>query len=795
MKNIFLTTLGLFIFLGLQANNHFWSTTDYNETQNLKAKIIASNATILHLNYNELNTLLSEDYSKKVEIPFPDGSLISFNVESNTSMAEGLKNKFSDIKTFNVYNTDLNMKGKIDITHKGFHAMVFTPRGTFFVDPYALSSNIFHISYWKKDFDPQGKHFECAVEEELIEDHSIEKAILISNGIKLRTYRIAISTTGEYTQYHGGTVADGLAAVVTTLNRINGVYEKDFSVTMTLIANNDQIIYTTANTDPFTNSSSASSLIVNNNSSLQTTIGTANYDIGHVIGRDGSGLAGFAVVCNNFSKGRGTTGINDPIGDPFDIDYVAHEIGHQFGGSHTFNGDDGSCATNISNSAAYEPGSGTTIMAYANICGSSNTQAFSDDYFHAYSLSQIISFTTVAGGNSCASQTNTNNEIPIIDTYTNNGFSIPNSTPFELDAQATDTDGDEITYCWEQYDLGPQGTPNSPTGNAPLFRSFSPVTTGVRVFPQMSDIVDKIQTIGEILPNYARSMNFRITIRDNNGGTDNKSMSVSVDGNAGPFEVTSQSTPSLIWNDGEQKTITWDVANTDIAPVSCSTVSIFLSLDGGYTFPITLDSNLPNTGSAIIGVPAIYSANARVKVKGDNNIFFNINSDNIIMNSNCAGIVPTIVTISNNLTVITSTHASNNIWYKNGVEIMGETGQTLTVTGIGTYTSVASISNCESVLSNKIIFTEAMLVAGISDVNTFGVSIFPNPTNSILNINLENLEKNTSIKIKNVIGKTVLSKQNISPNNILNVEALTKGIYFVVISNKQSNYTEKIIIK
>lgn len=731
----------------------------------------------------------------ELNFPHPDGTRHMYYARENSTLDPAL------VALFNIHSYDANGTDgafvKWDITEHGFHAMIRKAgESTIFIDPVIKGNTQYYIVYYKNDFSTD-KVMDCSFGGSNVLDNPVTPvngSAAMFGTCELRTYRLALTATGEYTSFHGGTVAGAQAAQVTTMNRVNGIYEKDLAITMTIIANNNLIIYTNSGTDPFSNGNPGS-MISQNQSNTDAVIGNGNYDIGHVFGTNSGGLAGLGVVCSNSSKARGVTGSSAPIGDPFDIDYVAHEIGHQFGGSHTFNGDDGSCATNISNSAAYEPGSGTTIMAYANICGSSNTQAFSDDYFHAYSLSQIISFTTVAGGNSCASQTNTNNEIPIIDTYTNNGFSIPNSTPFELDAQATDTDGDEITYCWEQYDLGPQGTPNSPTGNAPLFRSFSPVTTGVRVFPQMSDIVDKIQTIGEILPNYARSMNFRITIRDNNGGTDNKSMSVSVDGNAGPFEVTSQSTPSLIWNDGEQKTITWDVANTDIAPVSCSTVSIFLSLDGGYTFPITLDSNLPNTGSAIIGVPAIYSANARVKVKGDNNIFFNINSDNIIMNSNCAGIVPTIVTISNNLTVITSTHASNNIWYKNGVEIMGETGQTLTVTGIGTYTSVASISNCESVLSNKIIFTEAMLVAGISDVNTFGVSIFPNPTNSILNINLENLEKNTSIKIKNVIGKTVLSKQNISPNNILNVEALTKGIYFVVISNKQSNYTEKIIIK
>lgn len=793
MKNIFLTISSLFLFIGLHATNNYWSKADFSEIQNFKAKIIASNATYLHLNYTSLNSILTSNYTQQIEIPFPDGSYVSFTVSANTSMEEALKNKFSDIKTFNVYNKALNMKGKIDITHKGFHAMVFTPKGTLFVDPYALNSNNFHISYWKKDFDPQDKHFECAVVEELLEDNSLVQKTALANGTELRTYRIAISATGEYTVYHGGTVADGLAAVVTTLNRINGVYEKDFSVTMTLIANNDLVIYTDKNTDPFTNSSSASSLISKNNSSLITAIGVANYDLGHVVGREGSGLAGFGVVCNNFSKGRGTTGINNPIGDPFDIDYVAHEIGHQFAGSHTFNGDDGACSTNISNSAAYEPGSGTTIMAYANICASSNTQTYSDDYFHTHSLTQIISFTTTGSGDNCAVKTNTNNTIPVIDSYTNSGFSIPHSTPFELEATATDADADVITYCWEQYDLGPQGAPNSPMGNAPLFRSFSPDTIGKRVFPQMSDILNETQTKGEILADYGRSMDFRITVRDNEGATDYEKMSIDVVGSAGPFRVTSQNTTGLVWEDGDQKTITWDVANTTSSPISCSSVSILLSLDGGNTFPIVLDSNAPNTGSAIIGVPGVHSLNARIKVKGNNNIFFNINKENINLNELCAQVVPTSVSIKRSQNVLISSHAGFNIWYKNGSKIIGENGQNLTVTEEGIYSSIASVSGCESILSNKINMTSKIL--SISNINLLGVNIFPNPTNSILNITLEKITSNITIEIKDVVGKTLIAKDNISSTNILNVEKLTKGIYFVVINDEKSIYTEKIVIR
>ena len=300
-------------------------------------------------------------------------------------------------------------------------------------------------------------------------------------GDVLRTYRLAVAATGEYTQFHGGTVEDALAAIATTMNRVNGVYERELSSRMILVDSNHLIIFTDPNTDPYGggNSLGTNQTVVDNN------IGNANYDIGHLMTQGGGGVASLRSVCDNGDKARGLTGLAQPVGDPFDIDFVAHEIGHQFGGNHTFNSTTGSCNGNRVSNAAYEPGGATTIMGYAGICGANNIQLNSDDYFHNRSLEEIVNHIVLGQGNSCATMIPTENTAPVVDAGPD-GYVIPVSTPFELIGSATDLEDTTLTYAWEQFDLGPSGDYDDPQGNAPLFRSFQPDTLPVRVFPRYS---------------------------------------------------------------------------------------------------------------------------------------------------------------------------------------------------------------------------------------------------------------------------------------------------------------------
>ena len=460
-------------------------------------------------------------------------------------------------------------------------------------------------------------------------------------GTQLRTYELAVATTGEYTQFHGGTVAAGLSAVVVTMNRVNGIYENDLAVRMELVPNNDSLIYTNANTDPYTNNSGFA-MLAENQSNVDAVIGSANYDVGHVFSTGGGGIASLGVIGVNGLKARGVTGLPSPIGDPFDVDYVAHELGHQYGGNHTFNGDSGNCSGgNRNGSTAYEPGSGASIQAYAGICGNDNLQNNSDPMFHSESIDEIRALVTSGTANAVATITATGNSIPTVDAGAD--FVIPAGTPFELTAVGTDADaGDVLTYSWEQRDLGPQQDVNGgDNGSSPLFRSYDPSQSSTRVFPRLADLVNNTTSVGETLPTTDRTMNFRVVARDNSaggGGVVSDDMTVDVNPTGSAFQVTSQNAGGS-WIGNTQETISWDVAGTTGNGINAANVDIFLSTDGGLNYDTLLLAGTPNDGSQAIDVPNIETTQARIKVKASGNIFFDINNANISIDLNGPGVV------------------------------------------------------------------------------------------------------------------------------------------------------------
>ena len=574
-----------------------------------------------------------------LSLPLPDNNFATFKIVESPIMAEELATKYPEIKTYLGQGIGNNSSSSVrfDITPAGFHAIIFSNEGTVYIDPYSLGETRYYISYFKKDYLPTEEelNFECNLFgadsefsqhiRQLVEDNPF-----VMTGPELRTYRLACAATGEYTIFHGGTIPLGLAAVVTAVNRVTGVYENEFAVRLQLIANNDLIIYTDPSTDPYTNNNGGT-MLGQNQTNIDAVIGSANYDIGHVFSTGGGGVAYLGVVCQNGNKARGVTGLSQPIGDPFYIDYVAHEMGHQYGGNHSFNGNAGSCSGGNRNaSTAYEPGSGSTIMAYAGICSPQNLQNNSDDYFHNINFVEIVNYTTNGNGNSCPVVTSTGNSQPSV-TLPAGGFTIPINTPFMLTGSATDPDNDPLTYCWEEFDLGPAGHPNTPSGNAPIFRSFDPVSVPYRYFPKLSNILNNTQTIGEILPTYTRTLTFRLTARDNRaggGGVNYSQMqAINVTNTAGPFLVTQPNT-NVTWMGNTNYIVTWDVANTSVAPVSVSEVNILLSTDGGNNFTEVLASNTANDGSEDIFLPNIPTTQARIKVEAVGNVFFDLSNTN-----------------------------------------------------------------------------------------------------------------------------------------------------------------------
>ncbi len=579
-------------------------------------------------------------------LPMPDGDFITFRIEESPVMEAALAEKFPAIKTYRGRgDDDPTLSVRIDSTPAGFHALIFSERGTVYIDPYQKNDTTNYVTYYKADYQKEADDFQCHFSEaNLVPNRAAIPALpAAANGTQLRTYRLACAATGEYTAFHGGTVAAGLAAIVTSVNRVNQIYERDLAVRMVLVANNNLIVYTNPATDPYSNNS-GSTMLGQNQTNLDSVIGDANYDMGHVFSTGGGGVAFLGVICETGFKARGVTGLPAPVGDPFDIDFVAHEMGHQFGGNHTFNGTTGNCGGgNRAASAAYEPGSGSTIMAYAGICGSQNLQPNSDDHFHIKSLEEILAY---LGTTSCAATTNTGNTIPTVSSPAT--FTIPKSTPFTLTATASDGDGDSLTYCWEEYDLGLSSPPDTDSdGQArPIFRSFSPTANPTRTFPKLSDILNNTQTIGERLPTISRTMNFQVTVRDNRssgGAIKTSTTQVVVSGTSGPFLVTSPNT-NVSWGTLSSQTVTWDVANTANAPVNAANVKITLSTDGGNTFPLTLAASTPNDGSESITVPNNPTTTARIKVEAVGNVFFDVSNANftIFDASGCSfGINPT----------------------------------------------------------------------------------------------------------------------------------------------------------
>ncbi len=660
MKRIVIICLALCFQLSAFAQSEFW--VDQTLPENISRQINPEDFRSLGLDVRAMEDYLATLPSEQnqdlansgytLTLPMPDGSYSTFKVVESSVMAPDLQARFPEIRAYIGQGIDdQSATIRFDMTPAGFHAMIINSVGTIYIDPASLESNEFYISYTKEAFyrnnsrvfdelppvvgddfiiTPPQEENEKTWEGNGIPNQTAANSRAAS-GTQLRTYDLALACTGEYATYHGGTVAGAMSAMVTSMVRVNGVYEREVAIRMVMVGNNDQLVFLNSATDPYDNGNGGA-MLNQNQTTCDNVIGSANYDIGHVFSTGGGGIAQLNAPCGS-GKARGVTGQTNPVNDPFDIDYVCHEMGHQFGGNHTQNN---SC--NRSTNAAYEPGSATTIMGYAGICAP-NPQNNSDDYFHNHSYNEILNFSVNGNGNTCPTTTSTGNTPPTVDAGIG-GFTIPISTPFELTATGSDANGDLITYNWEQYDLGPAtaaGDANltNPSGNQPIFRSWPAQVSPTRVFPRLQDLVNNTIVLGEHLPTYSRNLRFRCTVRDNRaggGGVNDDEILFAVSNTSGPFIVTSPNT-NVNYPSNSFQTITWDVANTTSAPVSCSNVDIFLSLDGGFTYPITLATGTPNDGSQSILIPNNLTTTARIKVKASNNIFFDISNQNFTISA------------------------------------------------------------------------------------------------------------------------------------------------------------------
>ncbi len=578
------------------------------------------------------------DFSFQIELPMPDGKLALFEIVESPIMQPGLAADFPEIKTYKVYGMDDPFaSGRVDISPRGFHGMLHTSQGRVFIDPdYAGQDGLYRS---RKRGGQPSQGFSCGIHELDFGDRpELDLAAQTRQRMPgmLLEYRLAVAATEEYVAVPaiGGTVAAAQAAIVTAINRVNSIYERDLGIHLTLVAGNQNLIEDGANVS-FANDDGITMLLENQAWLDSPVLGTGNYDIGHVFSTGGGGVARLGAVCDAAIKAQGVTGFPNPIGDPFYIDFVAHEIGHQFNANHTFNATTLNCGgINRNSSTAYEPGSGSTIMAYAGICGVEDLQLNSDATFHAGSITEIDSFVGVGGGSACDNPIATvppDNNDPMITAITPR--TIPLETPFELDGSASDVDGATIlSYQWDQLDTGTATnslTFGTDQGDNPLFRSYEPQATAARSFPALGTLVQGLFDDAEVIPCEARELDFRLTVRDNNSGQDTEDVRITVAGNAGPFRVTSQAFNTSILFSDTTFLVSWDVANTDAAPVSCSNVAIELLAfdDTAYTNHTvhTLVATTPNSGSAIVPAPSQWIENparGRLRVRCLDNVFY-----------------------------------------------------------------------------------------------------------------------------------------------------------------------------
>ncbi|WNC73844.1 M12 family metallo-peptidase [Thalassotalea psychrophila] len=678
LKNVaLLFTYLLYACVGVAyASQSIWQDVSSSpiEQDNFASKKVSVNQSrLLELNISLIKNKLQQA-QKNITLPMPDGSMVEFRFTESDVLPVSLAAKYPNIKTYQGVQVDnKNNYGRFDYTEQGFHGVINYNNKTIYIDPEQnfrqnLNSiendnsvtnleskrkvNKQYKSYYKKDVVSTTSAIESQVLKVAKAQPLMAQKSNATQAIN-KVYRIAFAATGEYSQFHGGSKATVLSAITTLVNRLNQVFEVELGIKLQLAEHSDDVIYLDSASDPYVNTYQD---VYNNPQVLRETLGINNFDIGHVLSTGGGGLAVVAATCDNDAyvedeqeyypiKAMGVTGSERPVSDSFYIDFVAHELGHQLGAEHSFNGQSGYCSGgNRVFLSAYEPGSGSTIMSYAGLCGSEsqaidgeNLQASADDYFHIHSIEQMSEYLTADPwqiGQSCGKTFATTNNAPTVDA--GRDYVIPAQTPFELTASGSDSDFDELTFTFEQFDLG-SASNNIETmqddGLKPLFRSNKPSHEASRIFPNMDSVLSGSLVIGESYATTNRELNFKVTVRDNKGGIAVDAVKLQVLKNSTPFQILSPNANEL-WFKTATSTISWDVANTQNDEINCQYVNIDLSGDGGQHFNTRLASKVDNNGEFDVATPKINTSTARVKISCVDNIFFAVSVNTFAINNN-----------------------------------------------------------------------------------------------------------------------------------------------------------------
>ncbi len=653
MQKTLLLSIGLLfsVFSFGQTSAAFWTTVNENSIDahlQLNRSANPLKYTTYELDFDAMKSYLAtapmeRTYEAKhnplvLSIPQPDGSVEDFEIVEAPVMEPGLQAKFPDLKAYagrSIENPSRTIR--FDQTPAGFHSIIMSTEGTLIIDNYGEDNRDYYLSYWEKDV-PVTEVFHCGTTDQseinaginMADDIQTPAASSREETAELYVYRMALSCTGEWGATHGGDIPGVMATYTTIVMTLNSIWERDVAIRFVLVENNDELVFTDGMTDDYLAPTSGGGLLNQNVALLNGIIGEDNFDVGHVftIGcSDVGGVAGGAACTPGKGAGVTCNGGSNVVGAVLNI--MAHEIGHQFTGGHTWN----SCGIpdQFSGSTAWEPGSGSTILSYQGACGSDNiTGASPFEYFNIGSIDQFYNHSRIAVAN-CAEVIDLDHTMPSIEINLPEDLYIPIRTSFELDMEVTDMDDDGMTYNWEQYDTGPPSPLGSPMLNAPSFRSYAPDENTNRYFPRIDRIVNAVTSNHEVLPTYSRNFTFLGSARDNNPSGGNiayEQFEFKATDTAGPFKVLTYNTDTTL-EVGAYVEIGWDVANTDSALVNCQFVNIRMSMDGGYTYPITLIEGVPNDGSQYVHIPNVSTTQARFRVDAAKNIFFDINNGDV----------------------------------------------------------------------------------------------------------------------------------------------------------------------
>ena len=820
------------------ASNPYWedvSQPNQFQQRNLENRGKAQeplNSRILNLDVSALKEKLfsnsslsarvatSRPSSLEIELPLPNGKFEKVQLIEYQLLSPKLQASYPDIKTWRVKGlNNSTISGRIDFTSAGFHGMLVMPDGdTVYIDPDKDSSSDQYLSFSKQKNHSHFKtEFSCGVHSEhnlfskdghAVEQNSFSKSLSRRTlaqqpSLNLITYKLALAATAEYTVSQGGTKASAYASMVTIINRVNEIYQRDIGVMLQLISG-ESLIYTNAVTDPYT-SGDALALVNENIDNTNTQFGAANYDVGHVF--DASQMGGLAYVgaaCSTNYKAGGATGTNSPIGETFSIEYVAHEIGHQLGADHTFNSSLGGCGGgNRSSATAVEPGSGSSIMSYSGLCGSDNLQFNSDATFHIKSIEQINNFTRLSGGSSCGVSTSTDGDDPVVDAGLD--LQIPANTPFLLAGSATGGS----TYSWDQTDVGTSTYVNVDSGNNALIRMLLPSPNANRYIPRLSDLFAGTFALGEKLPTTSRELNFSYVVRNGAGGVGTDLKKVTVTNTGLEFKVLSQIS-SETFSTGQSVNVTWNVAGTNNPPIYCSSVDInLIRLNGENAEKNLLLANTDNDGTEQLVVPinTPTMTGARVMVACSSQDFFQISSGNIEVIQGAGDLIAPIVTIigGSQITITQGTTyadagatATDNVDPQVTVQSAGTVNTSVVGNYQITYSAADSAGNTGSAIRTVTVIASADTEAPvITLLGNASVTVVQGETYIDAGATAtDNIDAIISVSVSNPVDTNVIGQYTITynaTNNAGNSAVKTRSVEVIAASTPQPDNTAPVI--